>query len=133
MSASQEAMPWVKKFLQNFRRSSSVSASARIAVPSTYLDVCRSSDSDIALALAAAESGNFLVINDARFVEMRKWYAEMCEYQKLWGLPEPIYCPDTMYGRQHGLGWKFVGELLNHIDVTANVKLRGAALLRRPA
>ena len=125
MSASQEAMPWVRKFFQNFLRSSSVSASARSAVPSTNPSLCRNWDSDISLAWAEAESGVVLAISDTRLDVIRKWYAEMCESQKLCGLPEPIYCPDTIYDRHLGLGQKLVGELLVHIDVTANVQIEG--------
>lgn len=115
MRANHAGIPWLQKFLQKVRRFISVSATAFSGVPSTYPDISLSWDSDLRRAWAAKEANRFSSMTDFRLDEIKYWYNEWCELQKEHGLPEPIYCPDTMYDRYLGLGRKYVGELLVYI------------------
>jgi len=111
MIAIQDTIPWVKKCLQNFLRSSSSAAATCLKEPGLEdLAHLATSKSDIALTSKTIGSIEFLDIEEIIY-----WYEEQNKKYKLLlddcSVSELANVPSNAFTNL-GLGLKFAGQLL---------------------
>ena len=114
--AIQETIPWVKKCLQNFLRSSSSDAAICLNEPS--IEECAhfaSSKSDIAFASKTNGSTGFVFFD---INEITAWYDKQNKQYKLLlddcGVND-LSIVDNKQFTELGLGLKYVGQLISII------------------